>query len=143
MRQPDVSGAVPGADARAAAGGGDAVARSDGVTAAAAIIPPSATMIKGDLTIDNRTSPIRAYFLTAPPGVIVNLPNNVRIRTRRWALTRPPERAAAGRRGDPPRAHRAPDAASPDAARRLPRSRSPPAAVRRGAGPLQQRAQLR
>src|SRR3569833_4535785 len=107
MRQPDVSGAVPGADARAAAGGGDAVARSDGVTAAAAIIPPSATMIKGDLTIDNRTSPIRAYFLTAPPGVIVNLPNNVRIRTRRWALTRPPDRAAAGRRGAPPRAHRA------------------------------------
>jgi hypothetical protein len=41
------------------------VATEDGVTAAAVIVTASATMIKGDLTIDNRTSRVRTPTLIA------------------------------------------------------------------------------
>src|SRR3569833_476235 len=67
-RQPEGSCADPGPGATTAAGRGAAVATLDGVTAAvtldgvtaaAVVTPASATMIKGDLTIDNRTSRVR------------------------------------------------------------------------------------
>jgi hypothetical protein len=59
MRQPEPSCAGPGPGATTAAGGGDATATLDGVTAAAVITPASITMIKGGLTIGNRTSRVR------------------------------------------------------------------------------------
>jgi hypothetical protein len=82
MRQPEVSCAEPGPGAIAAAAeGDDAVATPDGVTAAAMIDAAHATKIKGDLTIDNRTSPNRTLSVTALPHPIINLLNNVRNRT--------------------------------------------------------------
>ena len=62
-----MSGAEPGPGATAAAGGGDAVAMRDGVTAAAVITPASVIMIKGDLTIDNRTSRVRTPTVIVRP----------------------------------------------------------------------------
>ncbi|GLY92490.1 hypothetical protein Airi02_104180 [Actinoallomurus iriomotensis] len=55
---------MPGPGAMTAAGGGAAVATRGGVAAAAVIVPASATMIKGVLTIDNRTFRVRSSMLT-------------------------------------------------------------------------------